>query len=319
MKAAVAPTDERWAEFLAERPELTEANFWQPSATGRFRMLQLGEPFLFKTKSPKAGRRFDRWGPNQVVGGGFYSGYDALSIGEAWELFGLGNGVSSLEEFIARIRLFRGGDVDANTLIGCVFLRNLFFMPASGGMPQPEDFASNLTRARGYDLNGAGAHVDVMFNTMLRVGTVRWDDLVAEASTQGDPVEFRRRLTMARLGQRAFKGRVLTSYGRRCAVTGNKVVPVLEAAHIQPVTKGGTHVVPNGLLLRSDVHRLFDHGLLGINERFELQVSSQLRATWGNGNEFYALAGSVIRLPGERRDRPSRESIEWHMDTLFKS
>lgn len=316
MKAAVAPTDERWADFLAEHPEQPEATFWQPSTSGRFRLLGEGEPLLFKTKAPAPGRIFRRWGPNQLVGGGILSGYERFAIGEAWDLYGEGNGVASLAELIARIGRFSPG-VDASSVIGCVLLRDLFFMPPQAALPQPEDFASNLTSAKGYDLAASGRHVDLVFATMLDRAEIRWDDGDLPASGRHDPVEFRERLTRARLGQQAFQGLMLTSYDRRCAVTGNRVVPVLEAAHIQPVTNGGTHTVANGLLLRSDVHRLFDRGLLGINERYELQVSPLLRARWGNGKEFYDHAGSVIRLPEAKRERPSRDSITWHMDTVF--
>lgn len=318
MKAAVAPTDEVWAEFLAEHSEQTEANFWQPSPSGSFRMLQIGEPFLFKTKAPKAGRVFRRWGPNQLVGGGFFSGYEVFSVGEAWDLYGFGNGVASLEALIERIARFRPGRTDATSVIGCVLLRDVFFMSPGQSIPEPADFASNLTRAKGYDLSAPGSVVDIMFTSMLERAEVRLDGELLTASQRSDPVEFRDRLVRARLGQQAFQGLVLTSYDRRCAVTGNHIRPTLEAAHIRPVTQGGVHRVDNGLLLRSDVHTLFDLGYLGLNERFELQVSPGLRAEYGNGREFYTLAGREIHLPTRRRDRPARDSIEWHMDTVFR-
>ncbi|MGI5950367.1 MAG: HNH endonuclease [Brooklawnia sp.] len=319
MKAAVAPTDERWAEFLAEHTHLTEANFWRPTPSGQFKVVQSGEPFLFKTKAKKSGRIFRRWLPNQIVGGGFYQGYEVFSIGEAWTLFGKGNGVASLDELIGRIAQFRSDHVDANSQIGCILLRNIFFMPPHRALRQPDDFASNLTGPKGYDLSTTGRHVDLMFDTMLREAEIRWGDHHRPPLEGAGPVEFRERLTSVRLGQQAFKGRVLTSYGRRCAITGNHIVPTLEAAHIRPVTKGGEHRLDNGLLLRSDVHTLFDQGFLGINERFELQVSPLLRENWGNGKEFYEMAGSIIRLPAAKRNRPSRDSIEWHMDTTFRA
>ncbi len=318
MKAAVAPTDERWAEFLAEHPEQTEANFWQPSATGEFRMLQVGEPFLFKTKSPKRGRRFDRWGPNQLVGGGFYTGYAQLSIAEAWDFYGVGNGVGSLDELVARIAHFRREpNLDTTAFIGCVLLRDLFFMPPDRALPQPADFASNLTRAKGYDLSSTGSRVDIMFASMLERSEVRVDNTLFTASERADPVRFVERLTRARLGQTAFQVKVLDSYARRCAITGNHIVPTLQAAHIKPAAEGGSHLVSNGLLLRSDVHTLFDRGFLGINGRHELQVSALLRQNWGNGQEFYDLAGHTIRVPEHRQDRPAAEAVEWHMDTVF--
>ena len=55
------------------------------------------------------------------------------------------------------------------------------------------------------------------------------------------------------------------AYGRRCAVTGDKIVPVLQAAHIRPVTQDGENRIDIGLLLRSDVHTLFDRGYIGIH------------------------------------------------------
>ena len=128
------------------------------------------------------------------------------------------------------------------------------------------------------------------------------------------------RLTPVRLGQAAFKALVQEAYGRRCAVTGDKIVPVLQAAHIRPVTAQGQNRVDNGLLLRSDVHTLFDRGYLGVHpERNTLLVSPRLRADWGNGEEFYARAGSgePISVPARRSDRPNRDFLTWHADEVF--
>jgi putative restriction endonuclease len=125
-------------------------------------------------------------------------------------------------------------------------------------------------------------------------------------------------LRLARAGQRSFQAAVTAAYDRRCAVTGNRIPPVLEAAHIRPVSKDGLNRVDNGLLLRSDVHTLFDEGYLGLDARFRLQVSPRLRTDFGNGAEFYAMAGRTIRLPERRPDRPSPSAIEWHMDEVFR-
>ena len=127
------------------------------------------------------------------------------------------------------------------------------------------------------------------------------------------------RLTKQRAGQQAFKGLVLTSYERRCAITGNHIRPILHAAHIRPVSEQGENTVANGLLLRSDVHTLFDLGYLGLNTRHELQVSPRIREDWGNGKEFYDLAGQPIRVPKNRSNQPEESAVEWHMDTVFKS
>jgi len=128
----------------------------------------------------------------------------------------------------------------------------------------------------------------------------------------GDP-----RLAPYRLGQQSFKAVVLDSYRRRCAISGTHIPPVLQAAHIRPVARGGEHRLDNGLLLRSDVHTLFDRGYLGVDPRHRLLVSSRLRADFSNGDQFYAKAGQVIDLPERRTDRPGREFLEWHLDEVF--
>ena len=62
-----------------------------------------------------------------------------------------------------------------------------------------------------------------------------------------------------RLGQGAFRIAVTSAYGA-CAVSGEHSFPALEAAHVRPYADGGAHALPNGLLLRADVHRLYDAG-----------------------------------------------------------
>lgn len=125
------------------------------------------------------------------------------------------------------------------------------------------------------------------------------------------------RLTTARLGQQAFKAMVLAAYERRCAVTGAKVAPVLQAAHIKPVGSGGEHRLDNGLLLRADVHIMFDRGYLSIDPSYRLAVSPRLRDEFGSGEQFYAMERNRIALPPRRRQRPSTEFLEWHRDTVF--
>lgn len=122
-----------------------------------------------------------------------------------------------------------------------------------------------------------------------------------------------------RAGQQAFKALVEAAYHRRCAITGAKILPVLQAAHIRPITQSGENVVSNGPLLCADVHRLYDDGYLGVDACGRLHVSPKLRSEFGNGAEFYSRAGTVIDLPDRRPDRPDRDAVTWHMDTVLKA
>ncbi len=93
MKAYVGVTDGEWYRQLADQPPGGEVNFWRPASGRQFRALSPGEPFFFKSHHPE----------NRVVGGGFYSGFVALRISEAWDLFRRGNGARTLEEMRLRV------------------------------------------------------------------------------------------------------------------------------------------------------------------------------------------------------------------------
>ncbi|MGZ9927881.1 HNH endonuclease, partial [Escherichia coli] len=86
--------------------------------------------------------------------------------------------------------------------------------------------------------------------------------------------------------------------------------PVLEAAHIVPVSHGGQHRPENGLLLRSDIHKLFDRGYVTVTPDGNFAVSPRLRTDWQNGRIYYDLDQRPIRLPALQALRPAREALE---------
>jgi putative restriction endonuclease len=308
VRAYVGVTDGRWYRFLAARPELNEVNFWRPGGGNAFRALQPGEPFFFKSHYPQ----------NQIVGGGFYSGFVPMRVSEAWELLGPGNGAPSLAELRDQIGQYRkapirtGEDPD----IGCLLLRDVRFFPDTAA--PPPGFAANIVQGKGYDL--ADSAVASYFGELLqRLVSVPVELDLAEPWHRPGPVFGDPRLAPYRLGQQAFKAVVLDAYQRQCAITGTHIPPVLQAAHVRPVTAGGEHRLDNGLLLRSDVHTMFDRGYLGVDPRYRLRVSPRLREDFGNGEQFYAQAGQLIELPTRRADRPNREFLEWHLDEVFKA
>jgi putative restriction endonuclease len=129
----------------------------------------------------------------------------------------------------------------------------------------------------------------------------------------GDP-----QLVRPRLGQGTFRIAVSDAYGKACAITNEHSLPVLEAAHIQPYGKHGPHEVSNGLLLRSDIHRLFDDGWVTVTPDFHFVVSRRLREEFDNGKTYYALDGNEIRLPRDPRDRPLPAFLQWHNEAVFR-
>jgi len=289
-------------------------NFWQPSGGRRFGAIPSGAPFLFKTHYSHG---------NRIVGGGFLSGWASLPMSRAWEFFGLDNGCASLGQMRQRIGKYRGrldggrGDPE----IGCIMLRDVRFFDPEEAMAAPPGWSGNIVQGRSYDLASAeGSYIEDVLQRLL------WRRLGAEAEIENPTVVGEvfgpPRLAPTRMGQAAFKALVQEAYGRRCAVTGDKIVPVLQAAHIRPVTESGENRVDNGLLLRSDVHTLFDRGYLGVHPYTrQLMVSPRLRSEWGNGEEFYQRErlGEPITVPARRIDRPNHDFLTWHADTVFQA
>ena len=310
MRGYVGVTDDDWYHFLAARPDLTEVNFWRPGGGRGFHALAIGEPFFFKTHYPH----------NRVVGGGFYSDFAPMRLSEAWELFGEANGAASLAQMRARIGHYRRAPIGSSEdpVIGCLFIRDVRFFPADALADPPPGFAPNIVQGKGYELSDAAVWAYFEHLMQLLLGVVIELDFSQPWHRSG-PVFGDPRLAPYRLGQRSFQAVVLNAYHSRCAITGTKIRPVLEAAHIRPVAAGGEHRLDNGLLLRSDVHTLFDRGYLGVDPAYRLQVSPRLREDFGNGERFYAQAGQVVALPERRADRPQREFLEWHLGEVFKA
>src|SRR5690242_3906820 len=142
MRLFVAVTDYEWFQLHASKPNIEEVNFWRPSPTAGFRALSNGEPLLFKLHSPR----------NFIAGGGFFTKFTHLPLRLAWETFGEGNGVRSLEEARTRIARYRPEPIAPNEDpdVGCIILSEPFFFPEDLWIPVPPDFALNIVSGKGY-------------------------------------------------------------------------------------------------------------------------------------------------------------------------
>jgi len=121
----------------------------------------------------------------------------------------------------------------------------------------------------------------------------------------------RRRIIAAvllRQGQGAFRRRLLTAYDNMCAVTRCATTWVLEAAHISPYRGVKTNDVSNGLLLRADIHTLFDLGLISIEPNdLKVRVASLLRRS-----SYAAFDRTKLVIPARDAHRPSRAALAEH-------
>lgn len=109
-------------------------------------------------------------------------------------------------------------------------------------------------------------------------------------------------------GQPTFRKALMEAYGGACAITGCDFPAVLEAAHVHPYMGNHTNVISNGLLLRTDIHILFDLGLIAIEPKsLRVLVSPDLV-----GTEYAWLEGVTVRCPAALSQRVSPDALDWH-------
>lgn len=307
MKIYVGVTDRDWYDHLRSRHGIDEVNFWQPGGSNRFGAISPGDLFLFKLKYPM----------NAIAGGGTFVSFDRFPAWLAWDAFEQKNGASSYEDFRRLLNQHRDPEISVAGIeqIGCIILGDPFFLPQEKWIPAPRDWAPNIVQGKTYDSTyGEGA---ILFEQVMATRTLAVFGDSLPVTTIPGPMFGETGPGRRRLGQGSFRLMVLDAYDRKCAVSGEKALPVLESAHIRPVAMGGHHRIDNGLLLRSDIHTLFDRGYLTITPEGQFKASRRLKSDYNNGEPYYALESRLVTLPQTASARPSAEFLEWHNAKVF--
>jgi predicted restriction endonuclease len=134
-------------------------------------------------------------------------------------------------------------------------------------------------------------------------------EAAAEGGALDDDYDARRRVyrqIVARRRQAGFRAALLEAYRGRCAVTGFDAAAALEGAHLRPYRGPDSNDVTNGLLLRADIHTLFDLGLLAPDPVTRTVMVSKLLA----GTRYEALSRSQLADPAEAWQRPDQDALE---------
>src|SRR5262249_52760047 len=243
-----------------------------------------------------------------------------LPISLAWEAFGTKNGAHSLGEMRTRVEKYRNvSSKSGDYTIGCRIVVQPVFLPENRWIPQPESWARSIVVGKTYstdDPEGLSLWEKLSDASVLSQIRKQLDlpGIAEEQHRYGEPT-----LIVPRLGQGAFRIVVTDAYGRRCAVSGGKVLPALDAAHIKPYLVGGAHDVSNGLLLRRDIHSLFDIGYVTVDDKYRFVVSERVKTEYDNGEEYRRLHGTRLTLPDLTANRPDRQLLQWHNDHVFRS
>ena len=170
------------------------------------------------------------------------------------------------------------------------------------------DYSSGFFYLRGpFEAALTAENVEGPFRKSLeRIATEDAEESPGSGSST-DAREIVLRSIVARRGQQRFRESLLQAYGGRCAITACDFIPALEAAHIIPYSGVSSNRVSNGLLLRADVHSLWDLNLLSIDIGTNRVLLSPILA----GSSYRYLHGTLARLP-KGADRPSTEALATH-------
>ena len=274
----VAVTDPDWFAFLSAHPEIDEVNFWRPGATTT--AYERGTPWFYLLR-----------GTDRIVGGAFFSAYDKMPAELAWDTFGTANGTATLDDFLAvlaSIKRVRSSQVGE---IGCVALTQPFYLLPGESV----QFGRLYGPLKSFDT------ADSEGMELWRVLQAKMIGSQLKPISQGPPLQMPLRGSMTlvetRPGQATFRIDVEKAYSYRCAITGERTRPALEAAHIVP-WKETRHVT--------------------VDESLRFVVSAAIREEFENGRDYYALHGREIRAPIVVEQRPLAENLEWHRNNRFK-
>ncbi len=304
----VGITDWSWYDYL--RDHSSEVNFWKPGGCS-FKAISEGDVFFFKMKAAHSGK---------IASGEYFTKYLTMTVEWAWRAFGDEDGVVSpaqLSEMIAGYRS-RMGTREDNPKIGCIILNDVLYFDQKDWFNAPGSWRTIVTgktfRPDNPDTKWLLDRVEIRPRDILLEPLA---DPKGGAAVPAMGERYTESLTKHRLGQGAFRVFIADAYHDRCAITGERTMPVLQAAHIKPYAQDGPHAVSNGLFLRSDTHTLFDAGYPTITPN-TIHASRRVHDDFGNGRIYYAYQGKQLAVvPDASGNRPAKDYLEWHNDCVY--
>lgn len=221
---------------------------------------------------------------------------------EAWQLYGVNNGVDSEVELVAKISRFaqkrsKAYSPSDNPLIGCIELTDVVTLD-NDDFITPEQFGYSFPKQV---VKLKYFHVEDAMVLLFDHGKEASNPFSLVTGNAAKKPAMRKE----RKGQSRFRLDILKNYGRRCCISGDGIEELLEAAHIQPYIDERSNHPQNGLCLRVDLHRLFDDGLITLTEEMTIRVSPKLNQT-----SYFNYSGKKIRAPAEHKYCPSQDAIK---------
>lgn len=306
MNFYIGVTDTDWFEYLAGiNPD--EVNFWNLESRD-FRAINIGELFLLKNKYPD----------NAIVGGGYYFKNFKIPMSLAWMSFNNKNGTSSYKEFSDKIYKFHGTNhkEDPDPMVSCNILVAPFFFIKEDWIPAPSDWNPSVPQGKIYDTN---RKVGRKIYNQVQEKLEKYNKENLQLMDRDDKfLQSNPSLILSSLGQGSFNLLVNEGYNRMCALSGEKALPLLKPSHIKPLSQQGPNSLNNGILLRSDLHRLFNMGYISITDSYRVLVSRRIIEEIDKGEDYYRMKDQELRMLATRLDRrPKKEYIDWHNENIY--
>jgi putative restriction endonuclease len=226
-----------------------------------------------------------------IVGVGRFVAAERLPLSLAWLAFGAANGVDDPAAFRRRVARGHPEPAAVDPSLSCVVLDRPAILDEDDWVAAPDDWRPSVAHGKLYRGDAARALWEPVRE---RLGA-RWSPTPPDGE----------------LGPGRFRIAVAEAYGRRCAVTGERALAALEVVHVRPPSRGGPNRVENGLLLRADLARLFEHGLLCVEpDGFVVRVHASVRRAARGPTTYAPLDGRPLQVVPERFDLlPSREFL----------
>jgi len=313
----VANTDHDWFDFLRARSTdgiVDEVNFWSPEAQRPMKRLGPGEPIFFRLKAPR----------HAIGGYGFFAHFALLELDLAWDILGHRNGFPDRLRFLRGLGVYRDEDLQSSRAdskkLACTILRDATFWPPDRWIPWGREQGWPMNVTQGMTMREP-AKADLLLRQIQLDQHVAPEEFAPEFSLVDiDEREIVSAESKQRVGQGAFRSRLLTAYQGRCAISGERTEPVLDAAHVQPYLGPRSNHIQNGLLLTKEFHTLFDRGYVTITPEHRVRVSPKIRERWTNGRRFYEFDDKPLRsVPMELHEQPSADALRWHNVRRFAS
>jgi putative restriction endonuclease len=285
----IAPTDENWFAFLKNSQFNSFINFWTPT-TWNVKNLKSGDKWYFLLKSPI----------RKIGGYGEFVEYKNMTPQAAWKEYGLRNGCNSKLDLTVKIQKYidrnskkhskKNINID-NYEIGCIVLKNCVFWDSDSYI-DPTNF-----------------NISIAKQVVTRKYFKQYDPFtikdIDDFFLLDEPREVYKLEVNQRKGQGIFKGLILKAYNNKCCISDETCPELLEAAHIQHYLNQQSNHIQNGILLRVDLHRLFDNNLLYIDNGYIVRISPLV-----NTPHYKKYNGRKISLPNNMDDHPSLTALE---------